>query len=144
MKQLLQNVSTGELTVEEVPAPQRGHASVLVATRYSLISAGTERAVLGLGRKSLVEKARARPDLTQQVFDSVKAEGVGRTYQKVRGRLGEPNVLGYSSAGVVLESCDDAPAAPGELVACAGAGLASHSEVVSVPRTLCARVPANV
>jgi predicted dehydrogenase/threonine dehydrogenase-like Zn-dependent dehydrogenase len=144
MRQLLQNVSTGELTVENVPAPQRGPVSLLVATQYSLISAGTERAVLELGRASLISKARARPDLVRQFVDSVRAEGVGPTYQKVRGRLGEPNALGYSSAGVVLESCDGAPAAPGELVACAGAGLASHAEVVSVPRTLCARVPENV
>ena len=58
--------------------------------------------------------------------------------------MGDPNPLGYSLAGVVLEACDDAPAAPGELVACAGAGLASHAEIVSVPRTLCARVPESV
>ena len=62
----------------------------------------------------------------------------------MRGRLGEPNALGYSLCGIVLEACDGAPAAPGELVACAGAGLASHAEVVAVPRTLCARVPEGV
>src|SRR5919204_5988390 len=98
MRQLLQNLPTGELTVEDVPAPQRGPASLLVATRYSLISAGTERAVLELGRASLVWKARARPDLVSQVVDSVRTDGVGTTYQKVRGRLGKPNALGYSSA----------------------------------------------
>jgi len=144
LRQLLQNVSTGEITVEEVPVPARGDASLLVATRHSLISAGTERAVLELGRASLAAKARARPDLVRQVVESVRTEGVGRTYAKVRGRLGEPNALGYSLAGVVLEACDDAPAAPGQLVACAGAGLASHAGVVAVPRTLCALVPEAV
>jgi predicted dehydrogenase/threonine dehydrogenase-like Zn-dependent dehydrogenase len=44
----------------------------------------------------------------------------------------------------VLEACEDAPAGPGELVACAGAGYASHAEVVAVPRLLCTRVPAGV
>jgi predicted dehydrogenase/threonine dehydrogenase-like Zn-dependent dehydrogenase len=144
MKQLLQNVSTGELTVDEVPAPARGAASMLVATRFSVISAGTERAVLEVGRASLVGKARARPDLVKKVVDSARTEGLATTYAKVRGRLGEPNALGYSLAGVVLEACDGAPAAPGELVACAGAGHASHAEVVAVPRNLCARVPEGV
>lgn len=144
MRQLLQNVSTGEITVEELPAPQNGSASLLVATRYSLISAGTERAVLEVGRSSLIGKARARPDLVRKVIDSAREEGLTTTYAKVRGRLGEPNALGYSSAGVVLSACADAPAAPGELVACAGVRYASHAEVVAIPRNLCARVPEGV
>src|SRR4051794_37310214 len=144
MKQLLQNVSSGELTVDEVPAPTPGPASMLVATRFSVISAGTERAVLEVGRASLVGKARARPDLVKKVVESARTEGLGTTYAKVRGRLGEPNALGYSLAGIVLEACDGAPAGPGELVACAGAGHASHAEVVAVPRNLCARVPEGV
>ncbi len=144
MKQLVQNVSTGQITVEEVPSPARGPAALLVATRYSLISAGTERAALEVGRSSLVGKARARPDLVRKVIDSAREEGVATTYAKVRGRLGEPNALGYSLAGTVLEACGAAPAAPGELVACAGAGYASHAEIVAVPRNLCARVPDGV
>lgn len=141
MKQLLQNVSNGELTIDEVPPPSRGPAELLVANRFSVISAGTERAVLEIGRASLVGKAKARPDLVAKVIESVRTEGVSNTYAKVRGRLGEPNALGYSSCGVVLEACDGAPAAPGELVACAGAGLASHAEIVAVPRNLVARAP---
>jgi hypothetical protein len=85
MRQLLQNVSTGDLTVEDVPAPQRGPASLLVATRYPLISAGTERAVLELGRASLLSKARARPDLVRQVADSLRTEGVGPTIRRCEG-----------------------------------------------------------
>ena len=76
MKQLLQNVSTGEVTVDEVPPPQRGPASLLVATRYSLISAGTERAALEIGRASLVGKARARPDLVRKVVESARTDGI--------------------------------------------------------------------
>ncbi len=144
MKQLLQNVSTGEVTVNEVPAPGRGRHQMLVATRASVISAGTERAVLEIGRASLVGKARQRPDLVKKVVESARDEGLSTTYAKVRGRLGEPNALGYSLAGVVLEASEDAPAGPGELVACAGAGHASHAEVIAVPRLLCARVPEGV
>jgi len=144
MRQLLQNVSTGEITIEDVPAPARGRTSVLVATSFSVISAGTERAVLEVGRASLVGKARARPDLVKKVAESARTEGLAATYAKVRGRLGEPNALGYSSCGIVLEACDGAPAAPGDLVACAGAGHASHAEVVAIPRNLCAKVPEGV
>ena len=93
---------------------------------------------------ALIGKAKARPDLARKVIESARTEGLGPTYAKVRGRLGDPNALGYSLSGVVLEACDDAPAAPGELVACAGAGFASHAEIISVPRTLCARVPEGV
>jgi predicted dehydrogenase/threonine dehydrogenase-like Zn-dependent dehydrogenase len=141
MRQLLQNVSTGQITVEDVPPPTADPASLLVATRFSLISAGTERAVVALGNQSLVGKARSRPDLVAKVVESARTEGLATTYAKVRGRLSEPNALGYSLSGVVLSACEGAPAGPGELVACAGAGRASHAEIVSVPRNLCARVP---
>jgi predicted dehydrogenase/threonine dehydrogenase-like Zn-dependent dehydrogenase len=144
MRQLQQDISSGAITMEAVPAPARGPADLLVATRASLISAGTERALVELGRKSLAGKARARPDLVRKVLETAREEGVAATARKVRGRLEEPNALGYSSCGVVLEAPDGSPAGPGELVACAGAGLASHAEIVAVPRTLCARVPENV
>src|SRR3954453_23369722 len=119
MKQLLQNVSSGDITVEDVPPPARHESSLLVATRFSLLSAGTERAVMELGKSSLAGKARARPDLVRKVLDTAREEGVGSTIAKVRGRLAEPNSLGYSAAGIVLEAPEDSPAAPGDLVACA-------------------------
>jgi predicted dehydrogenase/threonine dehydrogenase-like Zn-dependent dehydrogenase len=144
VRQLLQNVSTGEITVDDVPPPVPDAGSLLVSTRYSLISAGTERAALDLGRASLLAKARARPDLVQKVVDAARTEGVATTYAKVRGRLGEPNALGYSLSGVVVQGCPGGPAGPGELVACAGAGKASHAELVAVPRRLCARIPEGV
>ena len=144
VRQLLQDVSSGEISLTEVPVPLRGSASLLVATRASVISAGTERAVMELGAKSLAGKARARPDLARKVLDSVREEGARTAYRKVRGRLAEPNALGYSSCGVVLEAPAGSPAGPGDLVACAGANYAVHADIVSVPRTLCARVPDGV
>jgi predicted dehydrogenase/threonine dehydrogenase-like Zn-dependent dehydrogenase len=144
MRQLLQDVSSGEISVDDVPPPTADPVSLLVAARYSLISAGTERATVALGKQSLVGKARSRPDLVAKVVDNARAEGLAATYTKVRGRLAAPNTLGYSLSGMVLESCEGAPAAPGELVACAGAGRATHAEVVSVPRNLTARVPDGV
>jgi predicted dehydrogenase len=143
VKQLLQYTS-GELAVDDVPAPARRPNELLVRTQCSLISAGTERAAVEQSQTSLVSKARARPELVRKVVASAREEGIATTYEKVRGRLGEPRALGYSLAGTVIEAGDGAPAGPGEMVACAGAGYASHAEVVSVPRLLCARVPPGV
>src|SRR3954470_22265005 len=103
MRQLVQDISKGSITVEEVPAPRRPPSALLVASRASLISAGTERAVVELGRASLVGKARARPDLVRKVVESARDEGLAATYAKVRGRLDEPGTLGYSLCGVVIE-----------------------------------------
>jgi predicted dehydrogenase/threonine dehydrogenase-like Zn-dependent dehydrogenase len=144
MRQLLLSGSTGEISVQDVPVPRRDPASLLVATQFSLISPGTERSVVELGRASLLAKARARPDLVRKVVEAGRSEGIGPTYAKVRGRLEQPNAVGYSLSGQVLESCEGGPAGPGELVACAGAGFASHAEVAAVPKNLCARVPDGV
>ena len=144
MRQVLQDIRSGEISVEDVPAPAPPTGSLLVATRCSLISPGTERAIMELGSKSLAAKARARPEVARKVLDSVREDGVQAAYRKVLSRLDHPNPLGYSSCGVVVEAPDDAPAGPGELVACAGAGYATHAEVVAVPRNLCARVPEGV
>ncbi len=54
MKQVVQNLKSGAIGVEEVPAPSAtrglGAPGVLVATACSLISPGTERAAVELGR----------------------------------------------------------------------------------------------
>jgi predicted dehydrogenase/threonine dehydrogenase-like Zn-dependent dehydrogenase len=144
VKQLLQDRNSGTISIEEVPVPARTAAGLLVATRFSLISAGTERAAVEMGNKSLVGKARARPDLVKKVLDSAREEGAATTIAKVRGQLDHPNPLGYSSSGIVLEAPPESPAGPGDLVACAGAMFASHAQVVNVPRTLVARVPDGV
>lgn len=144
MRQLVQDTQSGAIEVVDAPAPGRPDSHLLVASVASVISAGTERALTDLGRKTLAGKAHARPDLARKVIDAARDEGLRTTFDKVRGRLGEPTVLGYSSCGVVLESPTDFPAGPGDLVACGGAGRAAHAEVVAVPRNLCARVPDDV
>lgn len=141
MKQLIQDFETGDVQLIEAPPPVVSKGSVLVQTAYSVVSAGTERATVDVGRQSLIGKARARPDLVKQVLDSVKREGVASTYQKVRSRLSEYRALGYSCAGRVLEVGPDIQGfALGDCVACGG-GSAVHAEVVSVPQNLCVQVP---
>lgn len=145
MKQVLQNRKSGELSVTEVPVPVIQRGRVLVRTAASLISAGTERMAVELGQRSLLGKARERPDLVTQVIQKVKTEGIGNTINAVRARLDSTAALGYSAAGTVIEVGDGvANFRVGDQVACAGAGYASHAEVICVPQNLCVRLPPEV
>lgn len=141
MKQVVQEVGTGLTGVREIPAPIAGPGQVVVANVASLISAGTERYVVELAKKSLLGKARQRPDQVKRVLQKIAAEGLITTLQQVRAKLDEPMPLGYSTAGVVLE-CGRGVSElkPGDRVATAG----PHAAVVSIGRNLCARIPEGV
>ena len=145
MKQVVQNFRTGELLVDEIPPPALRPGGVLVRTEYSLISAGTERTTVETAQSSIIGKIRERPDKVKQVIDTFKREGLRATYQKVKARLNQVTPLGYSSSGVVLEVAEGVTEfRPGDHVACAGAGYASHSEINFLPKNLCALAPPNV
>ena len=145
MRQLVQEPGSGRLRLVEVPAPVLREGGVLVRTERSVISVGTERMKLEFGRKSLLGKARERPDQVRQVLDTVSREGVVSAYRKVQGRLGSLAPLGYSSAGVVEavgRGVTDLEV--GQRVACAGAGYANHAERVWVPKHLVVPIPDSV
>src|ERR1044072_4279473 len=145
MKQLLQSLKTGEGVVADVPAPVVQRGRVLVRAAASLVSAGTERAFVELGRKGLLGKAKERPDLVRKVGEKVRREGLLNTPQPVREKLGESHALGYSAAGVVVEVGEGVTEfTVGERVACAGTGYAAHAELLSVPKNLCVRLPDGV
>ena len=99
MKQVIQSRRTGKLALKDVPTPKVRAGHVLVRTRASLISAGTERMVVDFAKKSLAGKAQARPDLVKKVVDKAKKEGLVNTWRTVMARLDEPLPLGYSAAG---------------------------------------------
>jgi len=142
MKQLLQDARTGELKVAEVPAPQLLPGCVLVRVAASLVSAGTERASAEFAGKSLLAKAKARPDLVRDALAKMRRDGLSSTMQTVRSRLEQPQSLGYSSAGVVVAVGDGvADISVGDRVACAGSGFAVHAELACVPRMLVAKIP---
>jgi predicted dehydrogenase len=144
MKQVWQSISTGEVSVVDVPAPRAGKGQILVRVAASLISAGTERSVIEFGEKNLVQKAMARPDLVKQLFGKAKREGWLTTIEAARHKLDSDMVLGYSNAGIVLEVGEGVTGFKvGDYVACAGGGFASHSEIVRIPRNLAAVVPAG-
>ena len=130
--------------MEEVPAPQLLPGCVLVRIAASVVSAGTERASAEFARKSLVQKAKSRPDLVREVISKVQRDGLFSAIQAVRSRLDQPQNPGYSSAGTVIavgEGVSDLQ--PGDRVSCAGAGFAVHAEIACVPRLLVARIPSR-
>src|ERR1700751_2269944 len=91
--QVIQYQKTGEISVDEFPAPKLRQGGVLVRNAFSLISAGTERTSVETAQASIVRKARLRPDLVRQVLDNVNREGVLATFKKVRDRLDHFNDL---------------------------------------------------
>lgn len=145
MLAVLTDSKTGEIAVHEIPRPELQPGGILVKAHFSVVSSGTERAKIETGEKSLLGKAKARPDLVRQVLEFARANGVRAAYEKVKARLDTLAPLGYSSSGVVLEVGDGVTEfRPGDRVACAGAGYATHSEVNFIPRNLAAHVPEGV
>src|SRR5512138_1171793 len=145
MKQLLQNVKTGKSVVEDVPVPTPREGQALVKVEASLVSAGTERMVVEFAEKSLVGKARSRPDLVKQVLEKARREGLTNTAQAAFNRLDQPMALGYSSAGTILALGEDMQGYKiGDRVACAGGGYAVHAEYAVVPRNMLAQLPEQV
>ncbi|MBN2569938.1 MAG: bi-domain-containing oxidoreductase [Deltaproteobacteria bacterium] len=141
MHQVIQNIRNGRLSVKEIPDPVVKPGHVLISNAFSVISAGTERAAIELAKKSLLAKAKDRPDQVRRVLEKLKNEGILNTISQVRERLDEPMTMGYSSAGVVL-ACGEGihEFKPGDRVASNG----PHAGVVCVPKHLCAKVPDGV
>ncbi|MBI1794278.1 MAG: bi-domain-containing oxidoreductase [Chloroflexi bacterium] len=145
MKQLLQNLKNGKTIIEEVPVPTPRAGMALVKTAASLVSAGTERMVVEFAEKSLVGKARSRPDLVKQVLDKARREGLAPTVAAAFNRLDQPMALGYSSAGTIVALGKNMQGFKvGQRVVCAGGGYAVHAEYAVVPRNLLAPLPKNV
>jgi polar amino acid transport system substrate-binding protein len=145
MKQVTHTLGSGAIEVHDVPVPSLTDSFVLVRTTVSVISAGTEKTKIDMGRKNLLQKARARPDLVRQVLQKLRTEGLGKTFQTVNTRLGAPNPLGYSSAGVAVAVGGLVDGIrPGDRVACGGAGYANHAEFAVVPKNLVVKIPPGV
>lgn len=146
MKQVIQNAKGGKLRLKEVPAPGVGAKSLLIRTEASLISSGTERQMVGFAQSSMIEKARARPDLVKKVVDKVRRDGPMATFKSVTARLDEPLPLGYSAAGRVIEvgAGLEGSYKVGQLVAMAGIAIANHAEFNAVPENLVVPVPPDV
>lgn len=141
MKQILQDMAKGGTTVTEAPVPQCSKGHLLISTTTSLISAGTERMLVGFGKASMLDKARQQPEKVKMVLEKVQTDGLLTTYDAVKSKLAQPLPLGYCNVGIVHEvgaHVDDFQV--GNRVVSNG----PHADMVKVPKNLCAKIPDNV
>ncbi len=141
MKQIIQNLKSGETILEDVPAPIVKEGTVLIKTRKSLVSLGTEKMLVEFGKANLVQKARQQPDKVKMVLDKIRTDGLQPTLETVFSKLNQPLPLGYCNVGVVQEVGNDVnDIRVGDRVISNG----HHAEYVCVPKNLVAKVPDNV
>ncbi|HCW4112134.1 TPA: bi-domain-containing oxidoreductase [Acinetobacter baumannii] len=141
MKQILQDMANGGTTVTEAPVPQCSKGYLLISTTTSLISAGTERMLVGFGKASLIDKARQQPEKVKMVLEKVQTDGLLTTYDAVKSKLAQPLALGYCNVGVVHEVGTNVEEFQvGDRVVSNG----PHADMVKVPKNLCAKIPDNV
>lgn len=141
MRQIIQDIKSGQTILEEVPVPQVKPGSVLIQTTCTLVSLGTERMLVEFGKANLIEKARQQPDKVKQVLDKIKTDGLQPTLEAVFNKLGQPLPLGYCNVGkVVAVGKGVTDLVIGDRVASNG----NHAEYVCVPKNLVAKIPENV
>lgn len=141
MKQIIQNLKSGETILENVPAPVVKKGNVLIRTHRTLVSLGTERMLVEFGKANLLAKARQQPERVKMVLDKIKSDGLIPTLETVFKKLDEPLPLGYCNAGEVIAVGEGVESFKiGDRVASNG----NHAEIVSIPKNLVARIPDNV
>jgi predicted dehydrogenase/threonine dehydrogenase-like Zn-dependent dehydrogenase len=143
LKQVL--IRGGGVAVEEVPAPAASARGVLVRVEWSCVSVGTESASVAMSALPLYRRALRQPEHVRRALEIARNEGLVRTYKRIRGQLSAGLPTGYSAAGVVVDVGAEVEAfARGDRVACAGAGIANHAELIDVPVNLVVPVPAGL
>jgi predicted dehydrogenase/threonine dehydrogenase-like Zn-dependent dehydrogenase len=141
MKQLLQDLQNGTTTIVDTPVGVLEKQFIQIASHVSLVSAGTERMIVDFGKANFLKKALRQPEKVKQVLDKVLADGLIATVESVRSKLQYPIPLGYSNVGVVSAIGSSVVGFKlGDRVVSNG----YHADVVNVPWTLCAKVPAHV
>lgn len=145
MKQIVQNLKTGETIIEDVPVPIPSGGRLLINTSRSLVSLGTERMLIEFGRANFIQKAWKQPEKVRKVFEKIRSDGLIPTIESVQNRLDEPLPLGYCNVGRVLEIPDLSDGNTscfkvGDRVASNG----HHAEYVCIPENLCAKIPDTV
>ena len=135
-------IKGGAVVVDDVPMPKVDSKCILVQVRESCVSVGTEVASVKMSGLPLYKRALKQPDNVRKVLDSIKDQGIKTTADRVRGKLASGSPTGYSAAGVVIEVGAQVDGfRVGDRVACAGAGIANHAEVINVPINLAVKIP---
>lgn len=141
MRQIICSLKSGSVCLENIPAPTVEPGYLLIETRRTLVSQGTEKMLVNFGKASLFQKAVSQPSKVKQVLSKIKTDGFLPTIESVFTKLDEPIPLGYCNSGVVIGIGDGVVGFQlGDRVASNG----PHAEVVSVPKNLVAKVPDNV
>ena len=103
MKQIFQNLKSGETFLEDVPIPSIDTDEILLKTSFSLISQGTENMLIQFGKSNIIKKVIDNKDKVDKVLDKVKTDGVTSTLNAVNAKLNKDVPLGYSNIGKVIE-----------------------------------------
>ncbi|MDD2231091.1 MAG: oxidoreductase, partial [Candidatus Cloacimonetes bacterium] len=138
------------LVVEDVPIPSVEKGRVLVKVCRSLISTGTETASFrknGIKESPMKKAIENAQKMHQYIIENGISAAKDKLNQKVNPskEIEKLQAIGYSCAGIVVEKGDGVQGISiGDRVACAGSGIATHSEYVSVPINLLAKIPDSV
>jgi predicted dehydrogenase/threonine dehydrogenase-like Zn-dependent dehydrogenase len=141
MKQVIQNMKDGKTSTIQIPYPSISSNQIIIKTKASLISSGTEKMLVDFGKSSYIGKAKQQPEKVKMVLEKLKTDGFSSTYESVKSKLNQPLPLGYSNVGEVLEVGSDVEDfKAGDIVISNG----PHAEICKVSKNLCAKVPAGV
>ena len=143
MRQAL--IKSGNVILEEVPAPNVSKKNILVKVSSSCVSIGTEMAGVKMSGLPLYQRALKQPENVKRVLEMVRYEGIATTYERVSGQLTAGTPTGYSASGYVIDIGENVENFKiGDRVACAGAGIANHAEIIDVPTNLAVKIPESI
>lgn len=141
MKQILQNLKSGETYIADVPIPSVGQGQILIRSVKTLISSGTERMLLDFGSAGYLRKAQQHPDKVREALNKIKTDGIKSTFEAIQNKLEQPIPLGYCNVGIVSKvGSGTAGFKEGDRVISNGA----HAEFVCSHVNLAAKIPNNV
>ncbi len=140
MKQVL--LIGGKAVIDEVPAPDVSDRCIQVLVHYSCVSVGTESSNMMVASESLYQRALKHPEKVLSGLKMLREQGLSRTIKKIQGATSTRLPLGYSASGIVINvGVEVEKFKIGDRVACAGAGVANHAEVITVPVNLAVHIP---
>jgi len=137
------------IKVLDVPPPLLEKGSLLVEVHFSFISTGTEMATLKeMEPKGLSDNLIGAKDKLVKLVKFLNKKGIKKTISILGDRLKNDDSssklvpIGYCCSGIIIAVGDGVlNFSVGDKVACAGAGKATHSELVLVGENLCVKVP---